>query len=711
MAASPYIANTSDTSGARDVFLHPRELMTILLERIWVGILVAVAVFTAAWLLTARQTPVYRSTATMIVEAQIPQLLNFQDAVSFNTRNLEYFNTHLQALHSRTIVKRALEESGLMSNAEFLPQQTNETGRISSALSLVSIQPVERSRMINISVEYSQPQMAADLANAIAHSYIQQELDDRMNANVQAIEWLRARSDEYRTKLEEGLYELQEYRENTQSVSLEEDQNIVIAKLKTLNGTLAAAEAKRISAGARWNALQKQVESGISLADIPMILEQNSVRDALQRLRDVRAEIRTLQQRYRPDYPDLKQALEEEERLEEELLEKCRLVYEGMRTDFDMLLEQEETLNEALQRQEKLAFELDRQLVRYNDLKRNVEADEEVYQAMIARMKEASLSGALPSDLIRLAEEARPAVRPFRPNVSRAVLRGGVLGVVLGIGSIFFLYMVDHRFRRSDEIERKLGLTVLAELPLIDGKNVQDRGMSMHQNPDDHVAETFRSLRAELMFKDHLKSHSVLLVTSTQAREGKSLIASNLALSMARDHRKTLLIGADLRRPSLETIFSREGGPGLADVLHDETLDWRSILFQPEGTELDVLSAGNPPDNPSELLGSRRMDEFMRDAKETYDRILIDATPVLGISDTVPLLPVVDGVLFIVRYGATHSARAAHSLKKIQSSSTPCVGAVMNGVDFRTMANAYYYRQYGSYARYGEPSKETATTE
>ncbi len=698
MSKTPYVAGEAESAdGPLSKFPDWREGVAILMERAWLGVLIASLVFLAFFFQARRQTPCYRSTATLLVEAQIPKILNYQDVLAYNTRNLEYFNTHLNALHSRNMMAQALERSGLAQDPRFLPGKTADE-KIEIAQGFVTLTAVEKSRMINIVVEHSDPQLAANLANALAQSYIQQDLDNRMGASMQAVDWLRERSEEYREKLEKGLLELQEYREQTGSVSLEEDQNIVIEKLKALNGALTSAQTDRIQAETMWKSVQAQIDARTPLTQIAAVLNDLAVQTALQKLQEQQREVAGLQQRYRDRHPDLQQAVELEEKFKKQFEDACTDALYALKSRYEMLVEREKGLQTALQEQERAAFELDRKLVRYNELKRNIEADQEIHQAVIARMKEASISESMPTDVIRLAEEARPAKAPFRPRLGQAAVRGAAFGLILGLGAIFLFYYADHRFRRNEEVERLLGLPVLATIPLIYDKTDRERGLVAHLKRTGETAEAFRTLRASLLLREDVRNAPVLMVTSAGPGEGKSLVSANLAVSLAQDGRRTLLVGADLRRPALTKIFGgdREGA-GLADVLQ-EKVRWQAALFKNDVPNLDVLLSGRIPSHPAELLGRRALSDFLREAKEVYEHVIVDAPPVLGVSDSLVLLPDVDGVLFVVRYGVTHSLGASHAALKLRESGTPCLGSILNGVNLNSMANYYYYRRYGGYA-------------
>lgn len=698
MSTTPYIARRTKDEDRVSKIPDWREAVAILTERAWIGFTVAVAVFVFFTLRAYRQTPYYRSTAVLLVEAQTPRILNYQDVLSYNVRNLEYFNTHINALHSRDMMEKALTRGGLLDRPGVFPGVEAKEARVEAALGLVTITPVEKSRMISIDARHPDPKVACDLANDLARAYIQQDLDVRMRTSMEAVEWLKERAEEYREKLEKGLLELQEYREKTGSVSLEDDQNIVIEKLKALNATLTEAQTERIQVETQWKAIEGQIGRNESSVRIATLLADSGVQGVLQQLQAQQREVATLKQRYREQHPDLQRAVEMEIRLERQFREACENGIHAWKSRYEMLLEREKNLQSALREQELEAFDLDRKLVKYNELKRNLEADQQIQQAVLARMRETSVSETLPSEVIRLTEEARPAKTPFQPRPRQAMLRGALVGLVLGVGAIFLFYYMDHRFRRNEEIERELELPVLADIPMIPEKTVSDRGLVSHRQQAGEAAEAFRTLRASLLLPGRMRSGSVLMFTSAAPGEGKSLVAINLAMSLAQDGRRTLLIGADLRRPMLDRVFGDSGeADGLAEALKG-AVRWQDVLRRDRVACLDILPSGRTPANPSELLGSPGFPDLLREARGLYQHVLIDAPPMLGISDALVMLPQVDGVLFVVRYGVTHSLAAKQAVLRIRESATPCLGCILNGVNFNSISNHYYYRRYGGYA-------------
>lgn len=692
-----YLAREDSDSTTSSIW-EWREFVAILLERAWIGIGVAVAVLLFFVVGLMRETPLYRSTAVLLVEAQIPPLLNHHDVMGYNLRNLEYFNTIINTLHSQQMMEKALQQSGLADRPDFLPELDSLQAKARAALHWARITTIETSRLIKVDIEHPDPEVASVLATAMAEAYIQQDLNDRMQASMQAMNWLQERSIEYRAKLETGLTKLQQYRETTGSVSLEDDQNIVIAKLKSLNHRLTEAEADRIEAEVRWAAIRRQVAQGVPLARLVAQLNNHEAAHVLRHLREQQLLVADLESRYLADHPDLAEATQRKAALAAEFEKSARAAIAAVQADYEILKAREAGLRQALHAQEQLAFELDRKMVHYDDLRRNVQADQSIYQSVLTRIKEANISGSLPSEIIRLVEKARPAEAPFHPQPRRVITRGALLGIVAGMLAIIVGYHFDHRFRRSHEVERVLGLPVIGTLPIIHGKDRHVRGLAAHLEKESEVAECFRTLRARLMMTPEGRDTQVLMISSSTKAEGKSLISSNLAVSYAQNGQRTLLIGTDLRKPTLSEIFFQEREQqGLADVLQGAS-GWEEVTRPTGIPNLDIIPAGQVHPHPHELLGNNRLAAVLQAIRPHYEHIIIDAPPILGVSDSLVLLPCADGVLFVVRYGVTHSASAEKSMEIIEKSGVPCLGAIMNGVNLNALANYYYYRHYEGYA-------------
>lgn len=672
-----------------------RDYLGILRDRAWIAVTVFLIVVAASQVHVRRQTPYYRSTARILVEEDVPRVLNIENVISASARNLEQFNSHVMALHSRTMVQKAIEAGGLATNAAFTHGAAPGTDLAELALGHVAIEPVPRSRMIDIVVEHPDPQVAAILANGLAEQYVQQNLDRRIATSMEAFEWLRRQSEEYRQKVEAGRLALHEYRREAQEVSLEERQDIVIGRLKEISTDVTRAESERLRAETEWNTVQLAMTSGAPLTDLPMIANDAAVRQAQADIVSKQSEVATLRQRYLERHPELQRALAELKACEDIRDKVAREAARQVEAGYKLAIDKEKGLRKALEDQEQTAFELERKLVKYDELKRMVEADQHVYDSILARMQETKVTGNLQANNISLVESAKPAAAPCRPLKQKALVNSLVLGLVLGLGLSFVVHFADDRLRRPDEVEHRLGLPLLGVVTIIEGPQMTDRALVTVRSPMSPPSEEFRTIRAAIALKPEGEQMRRLMVTSTTAGEGKSLVASNLSIVLANDGKKTLLIDADLRRPTVHRTFGLKDRKGLAEVLAGG-VKAADAVFATSVPNLFVMPCGHLPQNPSELLGSQAMRALFEQACGEFDRIVIDCPPVFGVSDPLALLPSVDGIVFVARFNSTGARAARHAINRLREGRRPLLGAILNDVNIRSSGSYYYY-----YRRYG----------
>ena len=692
--------------------LEWRDYLTILIERIWIAITVFVAVVIFSLVHLFHQTPIYRSSARILVEDRPSSVSNLQDVLSLNRSSLETFNTHIKALSSRKMIEEALLAEGLNANPDFLPSNLPQESRVDVALGFLRIEPVPASRLIDVIVEHPNAEMAARFANVVAEEYIRQDLDIRLSKSLEVVEWLREQSDDYRIRLEEGLLQLQRYRKEQKAVSLEERQDVVISKLKDLNQSLTKAENNTRVLLSDWESVEAATNNVDVLIRLPVIASDQDVWTAYVALNDKENELGLLTNRYLHKHPKMQRVQDELAILSAAFRKACMEAVSRIEARYRSAVVTERNLRKALSDQEQEAFELDRKLVTYQQSKRSVDADREVYEGMLGRIREALLAGDMRIDFIRLVDPARISKTPARPSPKRIVINGVLLGLVLGIGLSFGFHAVDSRIRRVDEVEDYFGLPVLAAVPHISKGTEMERRRITEVEPHARPAEAFRTLRARLGLQSDGQKACSLLITSSTSSEGKSLVASNLAIVFAHDNEKTLLIDADMRRPTAHDAFDfpkDRSNQGLSQVLRGKVA-WNEAVQMTSTENLDVMLAGEVPPNPAELLGSSKMVDFIREVEERYDRVILDSPPVMGVSDPLVMLSKVDGIVFVVHFGKTRRHAAKMALQQLGVGGTPLLGIVLDNVKVRR-PGSYYYYYYHHFEKYETLPETRATSE
>lgn len=675
---------------------HWIDYAAVLVDRMWIAIVVLVLAVGIGVYRTWKQIPMYRASARIMVEENLPKLLNVEDVLMANARNLQYFNTHVLALNSRSMAEQAMVRSGLDRDPGFLPTNGAVSARATAALAFLRVSPVPQSRLIDVAVEHPDPVMAAAFANAIAEQYIEVNLNRRSEVSTESFEWLKQQADEYHAKIEKGYAAIHDYREKLNVASLEENENVVVGKLKAISQDLLAADSQYMALDAEWKEVQAAREAGRPLSELACLARDEGVQSAFAALQRQQGEVKTLENRYRTKHPALTAALNLQNDLAAQYEAACQEAVKRLESRYRMAGDKVASFREALDAQGKVAMELDRKLIRYKELKRELEADRQMYDVIAARMKEAKFVGEVKQSNIRLVDRAEPASRPFRPVWKKAVLTSILLGLLLGVGLSYASYFLDDRMKRVEDVEHTLGMPVMAVVPPVMLPGASDRSRVVERSPFAPAAEAFRSLRASLALRQEWPGCRRLMVTSTTAGEGKSTVACNLSMVLAQSGQRTLLIDADMRRPVMRDVFGMESAVGLSELLAGNGILDEAVVATAI-PNLSVMGAGRLPSNPSEMLASPAMRDLLETLEKRFDRIVMDCPPVFGVSDPISLLPSMHCVIFVLHHGKTGSRAAIRAMNKIREGGAAFVGLVFNNVALKLSSGYYYYYQYHKY--------------
>jgi succinoglycan biosynthesis transport protein ExoP len=491
-------------------------------------------------------------------------------------------------------------------------------------------------------------------------------------------------------------------------VSLEDRQDIVVSKLKAINESLTQAETELAKARNRCEEVEQLSSQGVVLEVIPAIGADAGVVVAKNKVAEIEARIALLELRYKAKHPSLIAAQADLAEARSAYQETCKEARVRMDQDYQMAQSNVEGLRAALKAQERQALELSRVLVEYNELKRNAEADQELYESILSRMRETDLVGKLETTNIRLNDRAHVPSAPFKPRRTVTMLRGAGVGGVLGVLLVFVVHLMDDRIRRVEDFELLLGIPVLAMVPSLSGGGAAEYAAVSLADPESAASEAFRGMRASLLLDPAGRKARRIMVVSASASEGKSLVACNLAATFAQNGERTLLIDADLRRPSIHKLMKLDGRRGLAHLLSGKAT-WDEVICHARHEHLSVLTGAGAPRDPSPLLASARLRPVLDRAGQAYDRVIIDCPPLFGVSDPLLLLPHVDGVVLVARYNRTHRRAIEEATQKLFDGDTPVLGAVINGVEAGSYS--YYYYRYGYNHYYGRDPKRIAGEE
>jgi capsular exopolysaccharide synthesis family protein len=619
----------------------------------------------------------------------------------------EDLNTQISILESSTIIMGVEQRLQDEMRQRFMAPYTDALslrGPLSPAEVLGRnrrILPRRMSLMINIAYSHPDPVVAAEVANLFAKEFIDYNLKLNIDGSMKAVEDLRIRADRQRNLVEELEYKLADYREENNAVSLDGQENIAREQLGNLNMIKSNNKNAFDNFETKWNLIESYKREGKDLWELSFIAEQERVSSLLSQISSTRINISSLSKRYREKHPIMIQQLqtlqEAEQELNSALENSVNKVYAGyLETQANF-----EIASKRLAEKEKELIDLSKTRVEFSTIMRELETQELFFQALNSRMTTEKAQVNLKNPNARIIDEASPPPddRPSSPNVVMNLAAGFFGGLAVGTALVFGVAFLDDRVKSAFDIEATIGLPMLGVVPRIKKLDTNTKAQAVASNVDRHVTETFRTILSALKLNDESKNAKVILATSTVPGEGKSFISSNLALTFANHGEKTLLLDGDLRLPNVARSLQLENEKGLLSHI-EQGLSLDEVLIKEVYPNLDVLPTGGKSKNPTQVLNSAQFESMMAELRDRYDRIIIDSPPLAAVSDALSVLPLVDGVLYVIKFNTVKRKSAVVNVRRLWDSNTPVFGAILNNIS--SSLSSYYYSHYSdnSYQQY-----------
>jgi succinoglycan biosynthesis transport protein ExoP len=672
-----------------------RHYWHVVLERRWLVITAffTILILTAIYLF--RAVPIYQATVRIQIDRENNNPLNLKDTLSLETREQDYLQTQYKNLMSRSLLQAVFLREKLDKD----PRNSKRLDKVEALAHDVSIVPIRLSRLVDIRVEHPDKSVATRIANTLAKTFIEQNLEQKVNASFQAVTWLKTQVSDARNKVEESEKHLLEYRRENNEVSLEEGENIVRQALLQAQTELGKVRAESALAQETAAEIDRLINNGEASETIPAIAQNLTVQRIKQEIDIERANLATLTNRYREKWPTVIASRAKIGELEGQLASECDKQLQSIRNQAVILKKNEEKLLKLVEAEELKQLQLNSHKIAYDTIKRDAENNKAIHSNVLIRLKETELMSRMNSNNMRVVDEASEPLRPVKPRVVLTILAGLVGGLMVSLALAFFVNYLDDSIKSQDDVETHLRLPFLGYIPNIKTNSVVERDLQAHLHPQSNAAEGFRTIRATIALTHKPEKFRVLSVTSTIPSEGKSLVASNLAIVHAQTGLKTLLVDADLRRPSVHKAYQLHSPVGLSAFLSKEVNRFEDLVHHTEVPNLDVVCCGAVPTTPSELIGSPRMAEFLQLMREKYDRVVLDCPPISAVSDPLIISAMSDGVVYVTKFNKIRREHGRRSVQRIQDAGIHILGVVVNDIDFEGR-DSYYYSYYYYQNRY-----------
>jgi polysaccharide biosynthesis transport protein len=703
--------------------VHLVDYFRVLHKRRWTALTVFLLVFGTVTIYTFTVTPIFSSRTQILIENENPNVVKFEEVYDQNKSTNDYYQTQYRILQSRLLARRTLDAeklwkhplladepddslsslnpakwvTGMFADASAPPsaaadsmETVSQSRIIDRFLSGLTITPVRNSRLVDVNYRSPDAALASRVANALAKQYIEQNLEFKFLATQEATEFLNARTAEQRKALEKSEQALQQYREKTGAMALEDRQNIVVQRLADLNAAVTRARTDRIEKESVYNQIRAIQGDRAAVDTFPAILNNTFIQQLKGQLNELQRQQAQLSDKLGARHPEMLKVQSAIETTQTRINAEVQKVVQALRNDYLAAQANERSLQASLDQQRAEAQELNRASIQYGVLQRDATSNQTMFAGLLERSRETGISGELKTSNIRIVDRAETPQRPASPNKTMNLFFAMFGGSLLGIALAFFFEYLDSRIKQPEELKTQLGLPFLGMVPAFNPKETTGPPLIGNGMPN-AFSEAFRAIRTNILFSSADAGSKTVVVTSSGPGEGKSVISANIAMSLAMAGQRVLLIDADMRRPKTHELFGITLEPGLSNMMVGDAKasDTVKRTLTPN---LWLMAAGKNPPNPAELLGSRRFRDFLASLGEHFDWVIIDSPPVMAVTDASVIAHSVSGVVFVVGAEMTTKGTARAALDQLDSARAKYVGAILNRVDVNR--NSYYYARH-----------------
>lgn len=667
-------------------------------------------------------SPVYKATATLLIESEQANVVSIEEVYGIDSSQREYYQTQFEILNSRTLVERVIAElnvrlhpeydpdveggKSLRSYIPFLPPpEPKSEGQKKQTITKrfienLVISPIRNTQLVNISFESEDPVLAPKVANALGNAYINSHLEARLELTQKAASWLTDRLAGMRKDLELSERQLRAYQER---------ENLVdVGGVKTVTANQLDEQTRRlVAAGKSTAAARSQFEAAGSVKGaynprwetLQGVLADELSQDLKSYEADSENNFSELTKRYGPKHPKYIAAKSQLVSTQQAFRSRVRQIVGGFEDTYKQAVADMRAIEKAQDASKQEIQEINRKSYELSQLQRTVTTNKQLYDMFFQRFQETNQTDFAAANARFVDTAARP-FEPVKPRKALIVGLAGVLSMIIGILLSFLRAALDNTIRSGEQLEEKLGLSVLGIIPF--EKKAEEAGDIARLYVDqshNSFAEAVRSLRTSVVLSGLEHPHKITLVTSSVPGEGKTTVASNLALALGQME-KVLLIDADMRRPSLAEDYNlAKYAPGLSELVAG-TCKGSECIHHLEDLGIDLMTSGAVPPNPLDLLSSKRFKELLQQLSSRYDRIIIDSAPTQSVSDSLVLSTHADALIYLVKSDSTPINVVQNGLQRLTRVGAPIIGAVLNQFDADT-AQKYGYSGGGKYGYYG----------
>lgn len=688
------------------------------------------------------QSRVYRARTTLEVQDLNRNFVDMKLASPVSDSSEDAFTdvqTQIKILESQTLIASALSKANIHSAADLNPQPgaiahlagvLNTGGADSEHETLpelagknLKVTVAGQTRIVEITFDAPRPELAASFANALTSEFIEQNTQARWQMNRQTSEWLGGQLTDLRNKLQDSESALGDYARKQSLIYTADQQTVSEEKLRQLQAELSRAQADRMEKQSRF-----EIARTATPETLPEVLNDNNLRALETSLTDLRRKEAEMEVTFTADYSQTKKVHAEILALEEAIKQKRAEIVSRIANELSEAQRREQLLTAAYTDQTLRVTNDSQKSIQYDVLKREVDTNRQIYEAMLQRVKESTIAEAIRASNVRIIDPATPPHRPYKPNFPLGSAAGLLFGGMFGVVAIVLRARTDSSVQDPGEAQSLLGIRELGVIPRArvtssftpsfarvltmtrETKLLEGSTKRLIAPADSLAADSFRAVLASIILGEPSERPRVLVITSANSGEGKTTAAANLAVALAKVNRKVLLIDGDIRSPRIHHVFGLNNTTGVTDLLNPSQVNEKPIdaVIHAVAPNLHVLTAGPAIEGGADLLFAASMADLIARLRKRFDMVVIDTPPMLAMPDARVLGRISDAVVLIARAGKTSRAAMQAAYQCLVEDQSHVLGVILN--DWDAKASAYkHYSYYGAYryaAAYQKPSDE-----
>ncbi len=710
-----------------DTYSYLRAYWRILRNRLWDIVTVTVAVVALVAIISFKMKPVYRATSSLEVDSETPAIQSLKDLYRSAPTDDSFLETQLDVLRSNLLAWSTIQQLGLGNLSEFNPSVKHAGGESpnnwrserSELLRMfkkhLHVDLLHGTRIVKVSFESTDPTLAARVVRTLVAGYTKYNFRKTYDATRQASAWMERQLDELKARVEQSQQALVTYERQNALAGVNDNQNIAEQNLAELTRELILAQSELAQKQALFElAKTKGFPAGlVTKSELLRRLEEQRAALSLEYLEAL--------ERYGPNFPKVVRLRGQSHEMEALIKEARERAVGEIRDEYNAAARRENLLSAQVAEQKTEVGQVNELLIRYNLLKGEFETNQHLYENLLQHLKETTVAAGMRATNIHVVDAAFRPTSPVRPKKLFNIAIALIVGVILGTTVAFTREALDNAIAGVADVERLTAAPTLAVIPSVEParfvaklKRISDNhkecsseaalALAVACDPASPFSESYRSLRTSIRLSLAPRPPQVILVTSTQSSEGKTCTSLNLALTLAQCGSRTLILDADLRRPTVGRMLGVSASPGLSSVLTgSHSLD--EALQRADGLSgLSVLSSGPRPPNPAELLASSAMIKLLAESRQRFDQVILDSPPLMPVTDATILSSLVDGVVVVIESSVTERDALVRAFRMLETAGAKVLGTVVNKVDFKR--DGCYGSSYRAY--YGSHNSDSA---